>query len=210
MTLFLDRIVPTFANVSQVLLTGVSAGGFGSALVADLVATAFPPGTILTLIDDSGPPMSSDYLPTCLQQQWRELWGFGSTFLDACGVSCPYPDDYAVDWPLFLASKYPGSNSGLISATQDSTIRTFFGYGTNDCAPTLIAMVDAALFEEGLLDFRSRLQDVPNFGTYYIASTTHTWIGSDGGFYNTTVGGVRLVDWFRNIVEGNAPTHVGP
>jgi hypothetical protein len=67
-----------------------------------------------------------------------------------------------------------------------------------------------ATFEGGLLDFRATLQDVPNFNTYYITSSIHTWIGGDDTFYNTTVGGVRLVDWFRDIVEGRSPGHVGP
>jgi hypothetical protein len=207
MVLFLGRIVPTFPDVEQVLLTGVSAGGFGSALTADLVARSFPDGVKQTLIDDSGPPMGGDYLAPCLQQGWRELWGFDTTFLTDCGSSCPDPNEYAIDYPLFLTSKYPNSTGGLISSTADDTIRFFFGFGNNDCAGG--GSLDAALFEAGLLDFRAQLQGVSNFGTYYIDSSTHTWIGSDR-FYSTTAGGVRLVDWFADIVAGNPPAHVGP
>jgi hypothetical protein len=207
--IFLDRIVPTFPDVDQVLLTGGSAGGFGAALTANLVGSAFPPGTTLTLVNDSGPPMSSDYLPTCLQQQWRELWSFDSTFLADCGAACPDPNDYAVDWPLFLAGKYTDSNAALISSVADSVITMFYGFGVNDCNPPLIPSMPAADFEAGLMDFRATMQSVPNFGTYYISGSTHTWIAADR-FYDTTADGVRLVDWFRDIVEGNPPTHVGP
>lgn len=206
---FLERIVPTFPNVEQVLHTGISAGGFGAALTADLVARRFPPGTTFTLIDDSGPPMSTDYLPSCLQQKWRELWGFDTTFLADCGSACPDPNDYSIDWAKYLADKYPNSKSGLISATNDGIITTFYGYGTNNCTGSLLTPVPGDQFAAGLQDFRDEMSSYDNFGTYYINSTTHTWIGG-AGFYTTTVGGVRLVDWFRDIVEGTSAADVGP
>jgi hypothetical protein len=207
--LFLDRIVPTIKNVDQVLLTGVSAGGFGAALNGDLVARTFPPEVTFTLVDDSGPPMNSDYLKSCLQKAWRELWGFDSTFLKDCGASCPDPNNFAVDWSLFLARKYTHAKAGVISSSQDAVISLFYGFGANDCTAVIPNMA-AADFEAGLMDFRTQLQSVSNFGTYYITSTSHTWLGTDNSFYNTTVGGVRLVDWVRDLLEGKTPTHVGP
>jgi hypothetical protein len=69
--------------------------------------------------------------------------------------------------------------------------------------------LSADLFREGLLDFRTRIQAAgSNFGTYFIPSTVHVWTDSSR-FYDTTVGGVRLVDWYRDVIEG-APAHVGP
>jgi hypothetical protein len=209
MALFLDRIVPTFKNVEKLLLTGISAGGFGAALDADLVARTFPPGISFTMEDDSGPPMNSDYLKTCLQKAWRELWGFDSTFLKDCGNSCPDPNNFAIDWALFLAKKYAHANAGVISSSHDAVISMFYGFGANNCSAGLSSMA-ASDFEAGLIDFRTRLKNVPNFGTYYIDRTNHTWIGADDSFYNTTAGGVRLVNWFRDLIDGQAPTHVGP
>ena len=53
---YLKRIVPTFPDATQVLLTGISAGGFGAAANMEVVQEAF--GDIpVTAIDDSGPPM---------------------------------------------------------------------------------------------------------------------------------------------------------
>ena len=206
----LIRIEPTFAHAKQVLLTGVSAGGFGAALTADLVGRTFPPGTTFTLIDDSGPPMSSQYLPTCLQRQWRELWGFDFTFLADCGSDCPDHDDYALDWVHFLTDKYPKAKAGLISATADIVITAFYGYGNNNCAATALSIMNAADFKAGLMDFRDDLNGYANFGTYYIDSSTHTWISADNSFYNTTSSGVRLVDWFRGIVDGTSVANAGP
>jgi hypothetical protein len=163
----------------------------------------------VTLIDDSGPPMPTTQVPECLQQKWRELWGFDGTVLADCGADCPNPNDYAIDWAKHLAEKYPNSKSGLISATADGVITLFYGYGQNNCTGSLATPVPAAQFEAGLLAFRQEMDAYDNFGTYYINSTTHTWIGG-GGFYTTTVGGTRLVDWFRDIVDGTAAADVGP
>jgi hypothetical protein len=207
--LFLQRIVPTIKDVEHVLLTGVSAGGFGAALTADLVARSYPPDVAFTLIDDSGPPMSSDYLPTCLQKAWRELWGFDSTFLKDCGAACPNPNDFAVDWAIYLADKYHNATAGIISSTQDAVISTFFGFGADDCT-TAIPNMPAEDFTAGLMDLRSRIESHKNFSTYYIESTNHTWLGTDSTFYDTTVGGVRLVDWVTTLVNMKVPAHVSP
>ncbi|HUB09484.1 MAG TPA: pectin acetylesterase-family hydrolase, partial [Myxococcales bacterium] len=78
MTLDLARLVPTFTSLNEVLLTGVSAGGFGALLNYDQVAAAFS-GVPVELLDDSGPPMSTDYLAPCLQQEVTQDWNLGAT-----------------------------------------------------------------------------------------------------------------------------------
>lgn len=190
--MFLDRIVPTFPDVTQVLNTGLSAGGFGSEGTAPLVARKFPPGTQLTLIGDSGPPMGGEFLDPCLMQGWRELWGFERTLLAECGSACPDPNDYMIDMSLFLADTFPDANAGIISASADSIIRTFYGFANDNCQPTdPIPSMPAEQFEAGLLDFREKLKDKPNVNTYYVGSESHGWIRGDA-FYNTTTEGVRL------------------
>lgn len=59
---YLERIVPTFAGVEHVLVTGESAGGFGAAFNYDRIADAFP-RTRVTLLDDSGPPLGARAVP---------------------------------------------------------------------------------------------------------------------------------------------------
>jgi hypothetical protein len=213
MELFLDRVVPTFPNVKQVLDTGISAGGFGAAVNAELIQRKFPPGTDVVLIDDSGPGMSSEYIPSCLQKTWGETWGFDQTFLKDCGADCPNPDDFGLDWSFHLAKKYPDSRGSLVSATADNVVTLFYGFGANDCSAAPGAFptpMPADQFKTGLLDFRAQIQaKSENFSTYYIDSTTHTWTHFDG-FYTTESGGVRLVDWYKNMLDGGPTGHVGP
>lgn len=206
---YLNRIVPTFPDASQVLLTGISAGGFGAAANMEIVQWAF--GDIpVTAIDDSGPPMASEYLPTCLQEKWRTTWGFDDSILQDCGDDCPDPNDYSIPYSVHVANKFPDRMGGLIETTNDSVITVFYGYGTDDCTGSFATPVPAETFKMGLLDYRSRIMELgANLGTYYVEGSTHTWL-SGGAFYSQEVGGVKMVDWFRDIVEGTAAAHVGP
>ena len=123
---FLNRIVPTFPNATNVLLTGVSAGGFGAATNVPLVQSAFP-AVKVNLIDDSGPPMSSQYLPSCLQKEWNTTWGFQNSFLKDCGAACPNPDDYVLDYAKFIGKNYSDRMAGLLESDTDGVISAFYG-----------------------------------------------------------------------------------
>jgi hypothetical protein len=207
MEAYLNRIVPTFPSPGHLLLTGISAGGFGAAVNADLVARAF--GDVpMTLIDDSGPSMSAQYLPECLQEQWRTLWGFDGSILADCGDACPNPNDYAIDFSKFLASKYPDRASGVIDAVNDSVITLFYGFGLNDCTGSLATPVPGDQFNAGLLDFREQMKDYPNFYTYFPAGSQHTWI-SGASVYTEAEDGVRLIDWITAIIDNEPTTNVG-
>jgi hypothetical protein len=206
---YLKRLVPTFADASQVLLTGVSAGGFGAAANMEIVQEAF--GDIpVTAIDDSGPPMSSEFLATCLQEKWRTTWGFDDSILKDCGEDCPDPNDYSIPYSVHVANKFPNNMGGLIETTADAIITGFYGYGTDDCTGGFTTPVPPETFKMGLLDYRERVIDMDaSLGTYYMEGSGHTILAGDA-LYTTEVGGVRLVDWLTDIIEGTAAAHVGP
>jgi hypothetical protein len=211
LTAFLNRIVPTFAHASQVLLTGVSAGGFGASANAEYVQWAF--GDVpVTMVDDSGPTMTTKVVPSCLQKQWREIWGLEGSVLKDCGADCPNQDDFEIDYTKHVAARSSERMAGLISSTADMVITLFYGYGQNDCMGNAATPVGAAEFKAGLLEYRDILKTIyPNYGTYYIEDSKHTWIGDDG-FYTTVTGANSrpLVDWVADIVNGKAVTHEGP
>lgn len=211
LTAYLNRIVPTFKHASQVLLTGVSAGGFGSAGNAEYVQWAF--GDVpVTVIDDSGPTMTTKVVPSCLQKQWRDVWGLDDSVLKDCGADCPNQDDFEIDYTRHVAARADNRMAGLISSTADMVITVFYGYGQMDCMGNVGTPVPAADFKAGLLEYRDILKSVyPNYGTYYIEDTKHTWI-EDDGFYTTVTGSNKrpLVDWVTDIIDGKAATHEGP
>jgi hypothetical protein len=203
--LFLDRLVPTFANASHVVVTGVSAGGFGAALNYDRVASAFCP-TPVTLIDDSGPPMSDAYLAPCLQKQWRELWDLDAALPPDC-TQCTSPDGGGIaNYAEYLAGKWKDRRFGLISSTRDAVISAFFGFGADDC--TSVEPLSGSDYAEGLDELRDLFIEQGTWGTYFVDSISHTYV-EQPAFYTTTVDGKALTTWVSQLLDGEA-THIGP
>jgi len=209
MGVFLKTIVPMFPNLERVLLTGISAGGFGASANAVQVMEAFPKDVKGILIDDSGPAMANKYLSSCLQDRWRTLWGLDDSMLKDCGDACPNKDDFMVDFSKHLAATYSDRKSGIIESSEDGIIRGFFGVGQNNCTASITDLVPAAAFTEGLLDFRSQLSAYPNFYTYYPNSMQHTWLSSPS-LYSYSIGDVALVDWVTAIINDQPTSNVGP
>jgi Pectinacetylesterase len=214
MTRYLARLVPTFPGLSKVLLTGVSAGGFGAA--ANYLQTAKAFGSVPVYdLDDSGPPMEDPYVPSCLQKQWADTWGFESTILADCGSACPDPTNYTLDASIHVAKMYPNIPFGLIEDTDDEVITLFYGFGANNCAAAAIPTpVTGPMFTQGLLDSRTKLAPYPNFGGFIFQGTDHTTLG--GASYDTRTAGsgdaavVKLSDWVTTLVNSGTVTNVGP
>lgn len=217
-TKYLQQWVPTFADAENVLLTGISAGGFGAGLNAVQVAEAFGPGHQMIVIDDSGPPLSNDVIAPCLQQTFRDVWGLDQTILAACGADCADPNDFATGTLDHVLNAYPDMRFGLFSNTADLVIRGFMGFGWGDgqhdnCEGTALA-VPADVYEDGLLALRD--QHEGQAATYYIGQTQilynfgqgHTVLRSPS-FWTTVIDGVQLSDWVGGVIQGDVQ-HVGP
>ncbi len=221
MTRFLARLVPTFSDVTKVLLTGVSAGGFGAAVNYPQTARAFAPTPVYSL-DDSGPPMEAPYVPNCLQQEWSELWGFDKTILADCGSDCPDPTNYTLDATIHTAKLYPHIPFGLVEDTDDSVITLFYGFGADNCT-SAFSVVTGDMFTAGLLDERTKLAaaGVTNAAGFIFQGTTHTSLHGDMSYDTETAGGggtdggeggaaVKLSDWVTALVNDGTVTNVGP
>jgi Pectinacetylesterase len=207
---YLRRLVPTFVGATQVLLTGVSAGGFGAAANYGQVAKAF--GSVpVDLLDDSGPPMADPYLATCLGALVKNLWSLDKTFIADCGADCGATGDYWTASMLHATKGYPNRRFGLVESTADKTISAFFGFGASNC--TAIAPLSPDQFQAGLLDLRTKLAGSPNVGTFYFPGSDHTSI--DGSELDSrTTGGpdggtVKLADWIAALLAGTV-SNAGP
>jgi hypothetical protein len=227
----LDRIVPTFPQVTKVLLTGISAGGFGA--TANYVQAARHFGsTPVYLLDDSGPPMEAPYLAACMQTQFAALWGMGGALAD-CGSDCSNPSSYFVDFAKHLGNTYPNVPFGLIESAQDATMSLFFGYGNpGNCVGSALpgASEAPATFQAGLQDFETQLAGTPNFGSFVLGGsriTQHPSINKtstlDGDGTNVTAsllvpdggvvadaGTIALTDWIATLVNEGKVSNVGP
>jgi hypothetical protein len=217
--LYLDRLVPTFHSATQVLLAGLSAGGFGAALNYGRVAAAFG-ATPVTLLDDSGPFMQDPYFATCLQDDIRTLWDLDRTVLRDCEGDCATPGSFYFDAVKHAAKAYPNAGIGLADSTDDSLI--IDGWATNACTGT--AALTGATFTAGLLDIRAQLASQSNFGAFIFPGTQHTTIqsaafytrvsgsqagGTDGGRLLDGSEGTLMTDWVAGLLRG-AATNTGP
>jgi len=205
---FLQRIVPTFPGLTQVLLTGVSAGGFGASANFGQVTRAFAPVPVAVL-DDSGPSMRDPFLTGCLQQEQVNLWGFDKTVLAECGCDCPDITNYPIDAIKHGLKVNPNAPFALLDATGDSVIRMFYAFGLNNCTGTFSTNYPQQMYTDGLNDLRMQLSSYPNFGAYLFNDTRHTTLA--GQYFDTqTAGGVMLTDWIKALVDTGKVTNVGP
>jgi cysteine-rich repeat protein len=210
MTAFLERWVPSF-DVDQVLLTGSSAGGFGAAVNYSQTQRAF--GTVpVALIDDSGPPMSEQIFPPCLQMLWRNVWGLDKTIVKECGAACEGKMTFVSETFAQMRTEFPSMRAGLFSSVADQTIRAFAGYGWaggyNMCKDIPTA-VTAPVYQSGLTALRdTATMNGASFGTYYIAGSSHTILRS-GSYYTTKIGDTTVPQWIESTLAGTS-MHVGP
>lgn len=202
-TAFLNRIVPTFPNAQKVLLTGVSAGGFGAAYNYDHVASAFPNADV-TLIDDSGPPMGAMYVAPCLQQHFIDTWGVDTTLPQDCADCKPADGAFIEPYVNHIKTKFPAARFGVISSEADATIRRFWGYG-EDCTslPGAPPPYAAAKYTAGLEDIRDRMfAGNPNFALFMLPGDEHVWLDNDPT--TVVVDTTNLETWLTQALTGDA------
>jgi|GEM_PF-989158 len=206
-TRYLQTLVPTFPEVDTVLLTGISAGGFGAALNATQTADAFGEDVQMVVIDDSGPPLSNDVIAPCLQQSFRDTWNLDATVLDAC-PTCD-PNNFATDLFDHVVNDYPDLRFGLYSNTADQIIRTYMGFGwgngQHDNCGGVALPVPVGAYNDDLMVIRGAQGDVTS--TFYRSGLAHTVLRL--GYYVTSVDGTSVPEWIASVIAGEV-VHVGP
>jgi len=205
-TKYLQQLVPSYP-ADRVLLTGISAGGFGAALNTTQVAEAYGDGVELTVIDDSGPPLSNDVIAPCLQQTFLDTWGLDNTVLADC-PECD-PSDFATSLIDHVFTNYPNVQFGLFSNTADAIISTYMGAGWgngmwNNCEG-LSTTVPGAIYNQDLQMIRAA--HMGDASTFYVFGIGHTALRV--GYNITFAEGVSLPEWIGQVIDGQI-THVGP
>jgi len=205
--LMLSRIVPTLPSAKRVLLTGSSAGGFG-ALVNWVQAQEAFGDVPVDALSDSGPFFADTHLAPCLQNLWRDLWRWSDMLPPGC-TECKETTGGVLP-PLFdyLVTRFPKSHFGLMSYTEDTVIRLFYGAGEEDCGTLVPSPTNYSgpRYTEGLLQIRERLTDARNFSSFYVAGSDHTLLVSDA---TVTASGLSVFDWLDAFLQGKAE-HAGP
>jgi hypothetical protein len=169
---YLERVVPTFPATEQVLLTGISAGGFGAFANFEQVQQAFG-CTEVVLLDDSGPVVSDEYLGACLQNIVRDLWKY--PIPEGC-PTCAGPDGTGL-WNAwrYIATVYPDRRFGFLSSTGDTNMSFFLGLTRKDTCDALKPYA-ADEFAVAIDELRSFVGPYDNVHTFYVEGRTHTML----------------------------------
>ena len=225
---YIARIVPTFPNMSQVMLTGASAGGFGAGLNYGMVQDSFGLKIPVVVIDDSGLPFSATYLPACLQKTWRDLWGFDASLPSDC-AECNLPDGSGLTNVVYYwLHKYPKAKIGVVTTMQDEVIRLFFSQGENSCASnnaTALTLSQALCggytcdkYTAGITDLVSTYSCTGRLAAYQIGGTNTAYMNPSfhqhifrNEFYQaiTNDGGITMANWASDFLAGKLEI-VGP
>lgn len=209
MKLFLERIIPTFQNVEHVVSTGISAGGLASIVNAKRLARAFPDAPRVTVLDDGGPPLSTTVVSECMQQHWNDLYNLKETVLPDCGWNCAKSNDLLLPMTQDLVTSNQRIDVGLFSFLHDSTVRLLFTFGMNKCQWLPVPFMSPQTLEDGLQEFRTVMRETGETSedqtalrtaTFYAPGMAHVCINHEC-FYSTTVDGVRLTDWTRDLLD---------
>ena len=204
---FLQRMIGTFKNMTEVVLSGSSAGGFGIAWNWMLTQDAF--GSVpVSALDDSGPPMSPDYLTECQQQKVGQIWGWKDALHPAC-TSCDVAAGKVVG-PLLSASlaRMPaGTRFALTSYDEDGIIKSFFSYGLNNCAgwnSPLPPAFPAGKYPMGLADLRQTFASSHEVAMYVVKGGGHTFLGGDLSRVQANAMSPTMLDWVKQFADNTA------
>jgi hypothetical protein len=224
--LIIARLVATFQkDLKRFVAGGSSAGGFGAGInfgaLQDSLPDAF--GTVLL---DASPPFTNDFMPSCLQQRWRDTWGIDGNYPADCGEQCRSADGGNLFQILdYWREKYPKTNVALISGIHDEIIRLFYSLGNDDCKnyamdpPSLFIgtigqTYDPDKFNMGLTQLRTKYVDSKQLATFFMDGlpngTAHQCLFRDR-FYSKAAGDDKptIAAFIKSWIAGEL-TQVGP
>ncbi len=188
LTAALDLAHDLNPKAKKVLLSGISAGGYGVASYApSLYRFIFPRSAKLYVLNDSGPSISNPLVP--FDEAWQASQFFPESCTE-CSLTNPEGDGAYVEWTLQNDRGYKGA---LYSTDGDAVIRGFTFIPTQEQYRARLLDVQDPLNEEFPKRYRRFIRS---------GSEAHTALGFFG-FYLFEADGVPLFEWVDAFVRGN-------
>lgn len=199
--LIMDQIHERLPELETILVTGISAGGFGAIFHYPTAKERWPDSKVV-LLDDSGIPLADTWLQPCLQSNFRDLWGMDAALPADCTACRNENGGGLVELTRWLRTTYGDNDKGIIMSLQDNTMRFFYGFGMNDCKPPLLPNWPAKDFEAGVRSLKENYLKggIPSF---LQNGTQHVFISSKS-FYEAKAGGQNLASWVQDLLNNKA------
>lgn len=197
-TAVLDWVYANFSAPEQILVTGCSAGSYGSIGWSAHIAQHYPDSRIVqfgdsgagvitkTFFEDSFPSWNAEAaIPT-----WIEALDLSKVNL----LDLTLADIYAG-----ISNYYPSQRfSQYNSAFDDNQTLYFLAMGGTDAEEW------SQLMLASIADIQAR---APGFASFIMSGEQHCIIPFDN-FYTVNVGGRKLVDWLSEQLQGGQPERV--
>ena len=178
---YVPRIAATWPSPGKLVVSGSSAGGYGTAFNFDTFRQYWPSGKVY-MLDDSGPVLEGSAIPDGYRAAWYMQWRIDELLTPLCGDACKTDFSKAV---TLLAQKYSKDRMALLSSEQDQTIRGYF-------------LLSPSGFQGELNTVTMDVFDkLPNYKHFYVDGQTHTMLGNVNNF---TSQGTSLQTWLTQFV----------
>ncbi len=187
----MDHLVAEFGGADQVLVTGSSAGGVPSPLVAGVLSDELPDADIAALADASGAYPDNPAVNAGI----GSLWGTYANVPDWEVNEGLTPEDWSIPGLFVQAGLHdPEIRMARYDNAWDEVQQQFTSLSglSSDDLPDLLTGNEAQIEAAG----------VP-VASYLAAGTDHTILGSDA-LYTLETEGVAFLDWLTAFVEGES------
>lgn len=193
----LDVMRDNFPDPSEIVVSGSSAGGYGTFTGYGIMRVAYPDKPVL-ILNDSGPGLQNNDDPQAVTQR-RENWRFHEYVVDGC-TRCDEQVAFLIDWAL---ANDPDTRVALFSYQRDFVIADF------------LALARPA-YRDLLLDVSTEIaaRNPDRFKRFLVDGQSHTIllgagigpgfeVGVDGTFDSTQIDGTSLQAWIGDfLIDG--------
>jgi len=183
--LYLERLIATFASVQRVVVSGISAGGFGATLNWWRYQGAFPNARV-DILDDAGLMVDA---PDNRWSAMHDAWAM------AVPPGCDECDTRASAWlPFYSAHLIAPRRYALTAFLGDAVIGSYFGLSSAQIETQMLAL---------------RAGAAANQKTFFLPGTLHSVIGE--GAITMTSDGTSLLPWVLQFASDDPNwNHAGP
>lgn len=190
-----DVMRSLYPNPPRIVVSGSSAGGFGTFTGYGVMRLAYPSTEIL-VINDAGPGLQNNADPQALADR-RENWRF-EQFRPAGCAACSTQPAFLTPWAMQYDPRLRG---GFFSSLQDEVIRGFLEMTGPEYEALLLEATDRVVAENPARVKR-----------FFAAGEFHTillggGIGSSGvaaDYRSISVNGTTLPQWIDDLVSGSS------
>ena len=203
------RLVVDFAAAKHVMVTGVSAGGYGATAAFGYIAEATGPGARLNLLSDSALGVQTDefFAEVIYDGSGMESWGVADglpPWVPAFGNPAAFLSQATGNalgfQPLLfraLGDYRPDARLASVSPNLDGVQIGFYA-ASRPGVPQLEAVSD---WYRGLRTIITLTAPVPNYRYFIEDGRFHTFLTSDQRLYGVGALGISLRDWITAMIK---------